>query len=181
MRRMFEAPLPTGQLCSALPNRSTCRTQSNDFCSYHTVMNHSQKMDTFGAQLDFQGVILLMWGATIPIVYYGFYCDFALQRAYWALVRSPRPQYWGLLMKKLSFLAVLCSLSTFQPRFRGPYLRPVRAATFGSLAVFTMVPVLHGIHKYGWNIQSQRMGIVWTLITLILNLTGAMAYAFKVG
>jgi Haemolysin-III related len=51
-------------------------------------MNHSQKMDAFGAQLDFQGVILLMWGATVPLLYYGFYCDIILQRAYSTLVSS---------------------------------------------------------------------------------------------
>jgi hypothetical protein len=85
-----------------------------------------------------------------------------------------------LTKMKLSVLAVICSLSTFQPRFRDPYLRPVRAATFGSLAVFTMVPVVHGIYKYGWRIQSQRMGVVWVAITLILNVSGATAYAFKV-
>ena len=81
---------------------------------------------------------------------------------------------------ELSVLAVLCSMSTFQPRFRDPYLRPVRAATFGSLAIFTMVPVLHGISKYSWQVQSQRMGVVWVLVTLALNISGATAYAFKV-
>jgi len=121
-------------------------------------------MGVFGAQLDFQGVILLMWGATVPLLYYGFYCDFALQRTYSTL---------------LSVLAVTCSMSTFQPRFCDPYLRPVRAATFGSLAIFTMVPVVHGIYKYGWDIQSQRMGVVWVVITLVLNVSGATAYAFK--
>ncbi|KAK8911391.1 hypothetical protein QC760_000427 [Botrytis cinerea] len=133
---------------------------------YHTVMNHSQQMDTFGAQLDFQGVILLMWGATIPLVYYGFYCDTAIHRySYWAL---------------LSLLAVACSVSTFQPHFRDPFLRPVRAATFGSLAVVTMVPVVHGATIYGWRVQNQRMGITWVLITLMLNVLGATAYAIKV-
>jgi adiponectin receptor len=55
-------------------------------CSYHTVMCHSQQIDMFGAQLDFQGVILLMWGATVPLVYYDFYCNSALRNAYWTLV-----------------------------------------------------------------------------------------------
>jgi len=146
-------------------------------------MNHSQKIDNFGAQLDFQGVILLMWSATIPLLYYGFYCDLALQRAYWAMVRDSRLKtiLLNVLMEKLSMLAAICSLSTFQPRFRDPYLRPVRAATFGSLGIFTMVPVLHGLYKYGWNTQSQRMGVVWVVQTLVLNITGATAYAFKVG
>lgn len=155
-----------GRLLPALPNGSFClRLQTDISNRYHTVMNHSQKMDAFGAQLDFQGVILLMWGATVPLLYYGFYCHPALQRAYSIL---------------LSVLAATCSLATFQPRFRNPYLRPVRAAAFGSLAIFTMVPVLHGLHKYGWNIQRQRMGVVWVLVTLVLNVSGAMAYVFKV-
>jgi adiponectin receptor len=49
-------------------------------------MNHSPKMVKLGMQLDFQGVILLMWGATVPLIYYGFYCDKNLQWAYWLLV-----------------------------------------------------------------------------------------------
>ncbi|KAH6675656.1 hemolysin-III channel protein-like protein Izh2 [Halenospora varia] len=138
------------------------------FClsaTYHTIINHSLDMVMLGSQLDFQGVILLMWSATVPLVYYGFSCDSALQTLYWLM---------------LSILAIVCSISTFQPRFREPYLRPVRAATFGSLAICTMVPVIHGIQKHGWNIQNQRMGIVWVLRTLILNVLGATAYAFKI-
>ena len=57
-----------------------------DYCSYHTIMYHSQQIDMLGAQLDFQGVILLMWGATVPLVYYGFYCNSAMRNAYWILV-----------------------------------------------------------------------------------------------
>lgn len=82
--------------------------------------------------------------------------------------------------RKLSLLAVACSVSTFQPHFRDPFLRPVRAATFGSLAVVTMVPVVHGATVYGWQVQNQRMGITWVLITLMLNVLGATAYAIKV-
>lgn len=51
-------------------------------------MNHSYEIDMLGAQLDFQGIILLMWSAAIPLVYYGFYCEIALRYTYWALVRG---------------------------------------------------------------------------------------------
>jgi len=132
---------------------------------YHTFMNHSEKMDMLGAQLDFQGIILLMWGATVPLVYYGFICEPALQYEYWTL---------------LSGLAIACSITTFQPRFREAQLRPARAATFGSLAICTMVPVIHGISRYGWQIQRQRMGIFWVFLTLVLNTIGAVAYAYKI-
>ncbi|KAL3423740.1 hemolysin III family channel protein [Phlyctema vagabunda] len=134
-------------------------------------MCHSQRIDTFGAQLDFQGVILLMWGAGVPLIYYGFERDAWLRKWYWGL---------GTQNPKLTILALACSISTFRPGFRNPYLRPIRALTFGSLALFFLVPIAHGIVKYGWVVQNQRMGIVWVLMTLGLNTTGAVAYAFKV-
>ena len=43
-----------------------------------------------------------------------------------------------------------------------------------------MVPIFHGVYRYGWNVQSQRMGISWVMITLVLNVTGTTAYAVKV-
>ena len=55
-------------------------------------MNHSPRLEKLGMQLDFQGVILLMWGATVPLIYYGFYCDKNLQWIYWSLVR-PSPTF----------------------------------------------------------------------------------------
>ncbi|KAK0119189.1 hypothetical protein ONS96_012253 [Cadophora gregata f. sp. sojae] len=128
-------------------------------------MCHSRSMDLFGAQLDFQGVILLMWSATIPLIYYGFHCQSNLQNAYWTM---------------LSILAALCSISTFHSRFQEPFLRPVRAATFGSLGLLTMVPIYHGVYRNGWGMQNQQMGITWVLITLVLNVLGATAYAFKI-
>ena len=42
----------------------------------------------FGNQLDYLGIVILMWGSTIPSIYYGFYCDPGLQKAYWTNVFS---------------------------------------------------------------------------------------------
>ena len=42
-----------------------------------------------GNQLDYLGVALLMWGATIPTVYYGFYNDLNLQALYCIMVLAP--------------------------------------------------------------------------------------------
>jgi predicted membrane channel-forming protein YqfA (hemolysin III family) len=83
-------------------------------------------------------------------------------------------------MIQLSAFALACSFITFQPRFSDPFLRPLRAATFGSLALSSVIPMIHGIIKYGWALQSQRMGLRWVLITLGLNTLGAAAYAIKV-
>lgn len=54
--------------------------------SFHFFANHSKEVAAFGIQLDYLGIVLLMWGSTIPTVYYGFYRDQHLQRCYWAMV-----------------------------------------------------------------------------------------------
>lgn len=77
-------------------------------------------------------------------------------------------------------LAVICSISTFQPHFRGSYVSFIRAGTFGSLAIFTMIPVVHGTLRNGWHVQNQQMGVGWVLITLVVDILGAAAYALKV-
>lgn len=39
-----------------------------------------------GLQLDLQGIIILMWSATIPLIYYAFPYDSKLQAIYWSVV-----------------------------------------------------------------------------------------------
>ena len=39
------------------------------------ISSHSQRVAAFGNQLDYLGIVILMWGFTIPTVYYGFFCD----------------------------------------------------------------------------------------------------------
>jgi adiponectin receptor len=53
---------------------------------FHTTMSHSKRWYMFGIKLDFQGVILLMWSATAPIVYYTFFDQPMLEIVYWSLV-----------------------------------------------------------------------------------------------
>ncbi|KAK3385314.1 hemolysin-III channel protein-like protein Izh2 [Podospora didyma] len=131
---------------------------------FHVFLHHSPRTFSMGLKLDFQGVIMLMWGANIPLIYYGFVCNPTLQFFYWSLT---------------TFLGALCSAVTFHPRFSDPHLRAVRAATFGALALSTFIPVFHGMAVYGYEIQSQRIGLQWVLATLAFNTLGASAYAFK--
>jgi adiponectin receptor len=128
-------------------------------------MCHSAKAFTHGMQLDFQGIILLMWGANIPLIYYSFFCDRTLQIVYWSVA---------------SFLGLGCSVATFQPKFSEPHLRPLRAATFASLALSTFIPVVHGIVKYGFEVQHERIALWWVLATLVLLSSSGTVYSLKV-
>ena len=53
---------------------------------FHILSSHSPKVAAIGNQLDYLGVVLLMWGATIPTLYYGFIDDRKLQILYCSVV-----------------------------------------------------------------------------------------------
>lgn len=53
---------------------------------YHTVSNHSPRVNKLGNQLDYVGIVLLISGSFVPSIYYGFWCEPALQKVYWAMV-----------------------------------------------------------------------------------------------
>ena len=133
--------------------------------TYHIISNHSPKVQKFGNQLDYLGIVILMWGSTIPSIYYGFYCNPRLQKIYWANV---------------SLLATFCIVATLHPRFRHPTIRPYRAAMYAGLGLSAVVFVVHGILLHGWTVQNRRMSLDWMGMMALFNLTGAVTYAARV-
>ncbi len=133
--------------------------------TYHIISNHSPKVQKFGNQLDYLGIVILMWGSTIPSIYYGFYCDPRLQQIYWANV---------------SILATSCVVATLHPKFRHPTIRPYRAAMYAGLGLSAVVFVVHGILLHGWTVQNQRMSVDWMGLMALFNLTGAAVYAARI-
>lgn len=122
-------------------------------------------MQKFGNQLDYLGIVILMWGSTIPSIYYGFFCDPGLQKIYWLNV---------------SVLASLCVVATLHPNFRHPTFRPYRAAMYAGLGLSAVVFVVHGLIRHGWKIQNQRMSLDWMALMATFNLLGAATYAARV-
>ena len=135
------------------------------WCRYHIISNHSPTVQKFGNQLDYLGIVILMWGSTIPSIYYGFYCDPELRKLYWLNV---------------SFLASVCIVATLHPNFRHPTFRPYRAAMYAGLGLSAIVFVVHGLLLHGWTTQNHRMSLDWMALMAMLNLLGAMSYAARV-
>lgn len=106
-----------------------------------------------------------MWGSTIPCVYYGFYCTPSLQTTYYTLV---------------SVLAAGCVYATLHPTFRRPKYRPYRAVMYAGLGLSFIIPIIHGIVKFGWETQLWRMSLDWMAAMTTLNLTGGALYAMRV-
>lgn len=134
--------------------------------AFHTLMAHSEAVYLVGMKLDIQGVLVLMWGATVPLAYYAYPCEAYL-----------RASYLGLF----TVLAGLCSAVTFLPRFSGPHLGPYRAALFGSFGAGSFaLPIGHGVMRYGMGEMWNRVGMKWILATVLCNGIGVGVYGMKV-
>ncbi|PVH68027.1 mPR-typeG-protein-coupled receptor [Cadophora sp. DSE1049] len=133
--------------------------------SFHIMSNHSERVAAYWNQFDYLGIVILIWGSTVPLIYYGFYCDSNLQNLYWAVV---------------SILAVVCAIAILSPKFRYPTLRPYRTVMYASLGLSTLVFMSHGLIIHGWETQNHRMSLTYVLATAVLNLLGAVVYTVRI-
>ncbi|OTA89842.1 hypothetical protein M434DRAFT_47270, partial [Hypoxylon sp. CO27-5] len=132
---------------------------------FHTFMCHSETVYSLGIKLDYQGILLLIWGANVPLIYHSMPCDSAGQIAYWTLNTA---------------LAGLCSFATFHPSIGGPHLGHVRAGLFATFAFCSVIaPILIGILKHGFEQQSRRVGLGWIGVTALCDGIGVTCYAMK--
>lgn len=55
--------------------------------TYHTIQNHSHEVAVWGNKLDYLGIVFLIWGSFIPVLYYAFEAEPGLMKTYWTMVR----------------------------------------------------------------------------------------------
>ncbi|KAH7349050.1 hemolysin-III related-domain-containing protein [Pyrenochaeta sp. MPI-SDFR-AT-0127] len=133
--------------------------------TYHTIQNHSHEVAVWGNKLDYLGIVFLIWGSFIPIVYYGFGDEPELRRTYWAMITT---------------LAAGTSIVSTHPKFRTPALRPFRALMFVLMGLSAVVPVLHGVRLWGVQQLRKSIGLDWVVLQGVLYITGAAIYAARV-
>src|SRR5437764_402425 len=107
-------------------------------------MNHSPRMAYFMSQLDHLGIVLVIWGSTIPSAHFGYYCDKHLQLLYRYLATA---------------VGVLCAIATFHPMFRTPAGRKIRVLLYMLLGLSSFVPAIHGVILNGYTEHDRRMGL----------------------
>lgn len=158
---------------------------------FHTFMSHSPTVYARGMQLDFQGILLLMWGSTAPLAYYSFgdtpswqgddgnYLHAASSSS--SSSSSSSATTMTIYGVATTVLAALCSLATFHPNIGGPRLGHARAVLFAAFGAGSfLVPIVHGVWTYGWAETSRRVGLPWIGLTVACNGFGVLVYAFKV-
>lgn len=59
---------------------------------FHLFRDHSHTVAQYCVTLDYVGIVILMWAAGIPTIYYGFICNPELQLLYWMTVSDEKPR-----------------------------------------------------------------------------------------
>ncbi|EGX89007.1 hemolysin-III channel protein Izh2, putative [Cordyceps militaris CM01] len=132
---------------------------------FHTLWNHSHAVCRFCNKLDYLGILVLMWGAGIPTIYYGFICNHTLRVVYWTMTSST---------------ALCCMIFTLTPAFVTPQYRHIRASFYAGFGLSSIIFVAHGLLLHGWELQKSRMSLVWMGWMATANLVGAAIYAARI-
>ena len=61
--------------------------------TYHTMINHSQRIDALWLRFDLVGIILLTLGDFVSGIYLVFWCEPLQRKIYWSMVRTPHTNY----------------------------------------------------------------------------------------
>lgn len=133
--------------------------------TFHLFSNHSPSIQKFGNQLDYLGIVLLIWGSFIPSIYYGFNEDHDLTVRYWGMITT---------------IGLMTGTATLMPLFRTPTWRPVRAGMFVAMGLSAIVPVLHGLELFGYEYMQRAIGLNWLVTQGALYILGAGIYAARV-
>ncbi|KAK8121488.1 hypothetical protein PG999_005608 [Apiospora kogelbergensis] len=133
--------------------------------TFHILWNHNLPLTSFCNKLDYLGILILMWGAGIPTIYYGFFCNESLRLLYWS---------------STSGTALSCAILTLDPHFASPKFRSWRACFYAGFGLSSIIFVVHGLLVYGWAVQKSRMWLVWMGWMATSNLVGAAIYAARI-
>ena len=133
--------------------------------SYHIFSNHSKEVHKFGNELDHIGVVLVIYGSTLPATYFEFYHQSALQYLYWTVS---------------TLFAAASAVFTLRPKFRTPAYRRARFYMYTLLGLSVFFPVIHGILLDGYVRISRRMNLEYLIRLGILNFSGAAIYAARI-
>lgn len=157
---------------------TTCLGMS---ATFHTICNHSEAVQKSGNKLDYIGIVFLIWGSFIPAIYYGFSAEPGLVTVYWGMVgfghdmRGHRRAQADLL--QITTIAVGTLTAIWQPDFKSPEWRTLRATVFVAMGLSAVVPVLHGVKLYGAAQLQKQMGLSWVVGQGVLYILGAAIYA----
>ncbi|KAI1119896.1 mPR-like GPCR protein [Nemania abortiva] len=133
--------------------------------TYHTLMNHSNKVEKLWLRIDLVGITIYNLGAFTSGIYMIFWCE-----------PVPRAIYW-------SMIGALGSMNIFimaNPKFQTRKHRIFRTVVFAATAISGFAPVIHGCVVFGVSQMLKQSGLPGYLAQFFFLFLGAIVYGFKI-
>ncbi|PLB49962.1 mPR-like GPCR protein [Aspergillus steynii IBT 23096] len=132
--------------------------------TYHTLMNHSHKVEQLWLRLDLIGIVALTLGDFVSGIYMVFWCEPLHRKIYWSMI--------GILGSLTIFIMVT-------PKFQGQNFRILRALTFVFTGLSGFAPLIHGVKIFGISQMMKQSGMPYYLVEGGFLLLGALIYATR--
>jgi adiponectin receptor len=132
---------------------------------FHLFCCHSRHVSSMWNKADYIGIVVLITGSFVPLVYYGFYCYPVHQAVYVSMI--------------LLFGAATISISV-SSFFATPQYRFLRTGLFTAMGLSGIVPLVNGVLIYGYPLAKVNFAIERVIFMGSLYLIGAFIYAFRV-
>lgn len=104
--------------------------------------------------------------ASVPLLDHGKLCPASLR--------------WLADLCQLTVTAAACGNYTLARCFRASHRRIWRTCLYGAFGLGLGVPIIHGVLKFGWQVQSTRISFPHLAGTAMLNIVGAIVYSARV-
>ncbi|ETS76981.1 hypothetical protein PFICI_10855 [Pestalotiopsis fici W106-1] len=130
--------------------------------TYHTMMNHSNKVEKFWLRLDLVGIMVLTVGDFVSGIYVIFWCEPTQRKIYWSMI---------------GVLGTITILIMVNPRFQHRKFRVFRTLTFVATGASGFAPLIHGIVIFGWSQMVKQSGLPYYLVEGGFLLFGTLFYA----
>ncbi|KAI3565804.1 hemolysin-III family protein [Fusarium oxysporum f. sp. albedinis] len=138
----------------------TCLSLS---ATYHTLMNHSKRVEYLCLRLDMLGVVIFILGDLMLGIYMAFWCEPLLRNIYWSMIGA---------------FGTLAIFVVMHPKFQGPKYRLFRTLMFVATGLSGVAPLIHGINLFGMS-QMMRKAFPYTLAKAGCLLFGTWFYVTR--
>lgn len=133
--------------------------------TFHTLKSHSHPVSTFGNQLDYLGIVVLIVTSMVSIINYSF-MEYPVYRIF----------FWSLT----GVLGSICATVSLKSRFRIPEWRTFRASMFVLFGLSGVFPVITQLYVLGFSETWRRSQLFYLLMEAFLYISGAAIYAARI-
>ncbi|KAI8326484.1 Hly-III related protein [Martensiomyces pterosporus] len=133
--------------------------------AFHTLACHSPSRHFRSLRCDFIGILVLIAGSFVPMLYYGFFHSQKILISYMVMILA------------LAAAGVAVSIAG---RVEDPRRQAWRPVIFMGISVSGLIPLVHGVVINGYSGAVGSMSLWYVVGMGILYIAGTSVYAFKI-